>query len=61
MKRRNSYTEEEAKSRINAQSSNYELVQNSNVVFCTLWSFDFTRKQVDKAWKSVQTFVKCNS
>ncbi|KAK6620426.1 hypothetical protein RUM44_006827 [Polyplax serrata] len=56
--KRNNLSEEDARLRVNAQSSNLELVKMSNVIFCTLWSYEFTREQVDKAWKSVQAFVE---
>lgn len=50
LKVRNNLSEEEAKKRIASQMSNSDRVQQANVVFCSLWDYEFTRQQVEKAW-----------
>lgn len=55
LKTRNNLTEEQAKSRIQAQAPNTAYVESANVVFCTLWSSDYTYQQVDKAWNELKT------
>ncbi|XP_033639495.1 bifunctional coenzyme A synthase-like [Asterias rubens] len=45
--------EEKAKQRIESQLSNQERVDNSNLIFCTLWEPEITQKQVEKAWTSL--------
>lgn len=54
---RNNITQEEALLRINSQPQNSEIVRIANVVFCSLWSHDFTHKQVDTAWSAAQKKV----
>lgn len=54
IKVRNLLTEEQVKSRIRAQPSNKVYVEAANVVFCTLWSVDYTYQQVDKAWDGLK-------
>lgn len=55
---RNGLSAKEAESRLASQPANSEQVAIANVVFSTLWSVEFTRKQVDKAWKLVQPQAK---
>ncbi|XP_017772037.1 PREDICTED: bifunctional coenzyme A synthase-like [Nicrophorus vespilloides] len=55
LKSRNKLTEDQAIARINAQAHNTYYVENSNVVLCSLWPVEYTRKQVDKAWDLLQT------
>ncbi|XP_014287632.1 bifunctional coenzyme A synthase isoform X2 [Halyomorpha halys] len=50
---RNGLSVEEATSRLHSQPSNVLLVNNANVVFCTLWRPEYTQKQVEKAWKEL--------
>lgn len=59
LKRRNALTEQQVKDRIRAQPTNKVYVDAANVVFCSLWSVDFTYLQVDKAWKDLQ--IRINS
>ena len=47
---RDGKTEEEAQNRISSQMSNKEIVDQSNVVFCTQWDPEYTQKQVETAW-----------
>lgn len=61
LKVRNALTEEQVKSRIKAQPTNKTYVDAANVVFCTLWSVDFTYQQVDKAWKDLQSRINSSS
>jgi phosphopantetheine adenylyltransferase/dephospho-CoA kinase len=59
LEERSGLDEEEAKKRINAQLTNFERVQKANVVFCTLWDYEFTKKQVAKAWNMLhERFLK---
>ncbi|KAI1285198.1 Bifunctional coenzyme A synthase [Halotydeus destructor] len=59
LKTRNNLNEEEAKKRITSQISNSDRVRQANVVFCSLWEFDFTKKQVEKAWNMLnEKFLK---
>ena len=55
---RNNLTEEEANKRLNSQLSNKERVQRSNVVLCTLWEYEYTQTQVEKAWALLQQRLK---
>lgn len=50
---RNNLTEEEAKSRINSQAANSFVVEHSNVVFSSLWSYDYSQAQAEKAWNEL--------
>lgn len=54
LKLRNSLTDEQASARINSQPPNLTFVQRANVVFCTLWDVDYTKKQVKIAWDLLQ-------
>ena len=47
---RNKMSEEESRKRISVQMKNVDRIKYANVVFCTLWDREFTRKQVLKAW-----------
>ncbi|XP_059613305.1 bifunctional coenzyme A synthase [Phlebotomus argentipes] len=51
LQERNNLTEQEAKMRIESQLSNQTVVQHSNVVFSSLWSYEFTEKQAVRAWE----------
>ncbi|XP_044760646.1 bifunctional coenzyme A synthase [Coccinella septempunctata] len=51
---RNNLNEEQALLRIQAQPLNSSYVEAANVVFCTLWSTEYTRQQVHRAWKLLQ-------
>lgn len=50
---RNSLTEEEAKARINSQMDNETIVKNSHVVFSSLWSYDYSQFQAEKAYNNL--------
>lgn len=52
--KRNGLTEEQAKQRVNTQTSNEDLVEKSNVVFSAIRSYEFTRQQAEKAWNGLQ-------
>ncbi|KAH3885373.1 bifunctional coenzyme A synthase-like [Dreissena polymorpha] len=47
---RNKLTTEAATQRLNAQISNTERVSRANVVLCTLWEYEYTQQQVERAW-----------
>lgn len=50
---RNNLTEEQARKRLEAQPSNAEILLKSNVVFSSLWSYDFSQLQAEKAWREL--------
>uniref|UniRef100_A0A1B0DBI0 Bifunctional coenzyme A synthase n=1 Tax=Phlebotomus papatasi TaxID=29031 RepID=A0A1B0DBI0_PHLPP len=54
LRERNNLTEDEAKMRIESQLSNQAIVEHSNVVFSSLWSYEFTEKQAIRAWDILQ-------
>ncbi|RZF44530.1 hypothetical protein LSTR_LSTR002303 [Laodelphax striatellus] len=51
---RDGLSEGQARQRLDSQMSNVEQVRAANVVFCTLWTKAYTRKQVDRAWIELQ-------
>ncbi|KAM6042608.1 bifunctional coenzyme A synthase [Theristicus caerulescens] len=51
---RDGLSEEAARSRLRSQMTNSQRVEQSQVVLCTLWEPDVTRKQVEKAWDLLQ-------
>lgn len=53
LQQRNNLNEEEAFSRINSQPSNCEYISHANVVFCSLWNYNFTCIQIKRAWESL--------
>ncbi|CAI2308972.1 unnamed protein product [Caenorhabditis sp. 36 PRJEB53466] len=46
---RDNLSEEQARDRMSSQISNKERIDNSNVVLCSLWKYEETRAQVDRA------------
>lgn len=50
---RNNLSEEDAKARIMSQMKNSVVVANSNVVFSSLWSFEYSQLQAEKAWNEL--------
>lgn len=57
---RNGLTEEAARQRIGSQMDNETIVKHSNVVFSSLWSYEYTQQQAEKAWKELQEHIVCN-
>ncbi|RWS29212.1 bifunctional coenzyme A synthase-like protein [Leptotrombidium deliense] len=55
LKSRNLLTDAEARKRISSQLSNIERVKRAHVVFCSLWDYNFTESQVDKAWNLLRS------
>ncbi|KAM6333865.1 bifunctional coenzyme A synthase [Alca torda] len=51
---RDGLSEEAARGRLRSQMTNSQRVEQSQVVLCTLWEPDVTRKQVEKAWDLLQ-------
>lgn len=47
---RNNLPEDEAKNRVASQMKNATVVENSNVVFSSLWSYEYSQIQAEKAW-----------
>lgn len=60
LKERDGLTEEQIMGRIKSQPRNKDYVEASNVVFCSLWSVDYTHQQVDKAWKGLQERISAS-
>ena len=58
---RNKRSEEEALRMINSQMSNSERVAKSNVILSTLWEYDVTQQQVEKAWSLLLERIKSSS
>lgn len=54
---RNGLTEADAKVRIQAQPNNVEQIKEANVVICSLWSYNITEEQVQRAWNESMTFL----
>lgn len=50
---RDNLTEEQAESRIKLQTGNKTRIDNSNILFCSLWEYEETRAQVDRAVKDL--------
>lgn len=50
---RNNLTESDAKSRIASQVENSVVVSHSNVVFSSLWSYEYSQQQATKAWNEL--------
>lgn len=55
---RNSLTEVEAKARINSQIDNETIVKNSHVVFSSLWSYEYSQLQAEKAYNNLLGILK---
>lgn len=49
-------SKEEAEKRVNSQVDNFTRVQAANVVFCSLWEIDFTRKQANKCINELRRY-----
>lgn len=58
---RNNLTIDEAKARIASQVENSVVVEHSNVVFSSLWSYDYSQLQADKAWTELITRLSSTS
>lgn len=58
IKMRNLLPEDQIRGRIRAQPSNKAYVESANVVFCTLWSVDFSYQQIDKAVDGLKERLK---
>jgi phosphopantetheine adenylyltransferase/dephospho-CoA kinase len=58
---RNNLTDSEAKARIASQLENSVVVENSNVVFSSLWSYEYSQSQADKAWNELLTRLDLKS
>ncbi|XP_030751952.1 bifunctional coenzyme A synthase-like [Sitophilus oryzae] len=52
--KRNNLTEDQAKLRIEAQPTNSEYINNTNVVFSPQWEVEYTKVQVHRAWNLLQ-------
>lgn len=55
---RNNLSVEEAKARIASQMKNSVVVDNSNVVFSSLWSYEYSQVQAEKAWYELLSRLK---
>lgn len=50
---RNNLSEDEAKSRVASQVENSVVVDHSNVIFSSMWSYEYSQMQAEKAWKEL--------
>ncbi|KAK8758913.1 hypothetical protein V5799_003457 [Amblyomma americanum] len=57
---RDNLEKDQALRRIQAQMSNKERVDKANVIFCSLWDYATTERQVEKAWNELQVFLAKN-
>ncbi|KAL6489171.1 hypothetical protein MHYP_G00029120 [Metynnis hypsauchen] len=57
---RDGISKEDALRRLQSQWSNARLVEQANVVLCTLWEPDVTQRQVVKAWNLLQERIQQN-
>ncbi|XP_072535078.1 bifunctional coenzyme A synthase [Salminus brasiliensis] len=55
---RDGVSREDAVKRLQSQWSNAKMVEQANVVLCTLWEPDITQKQVVKAWNCLQERIQ---
>ncbi|XP_076826453.1 bifunctional coenzyme A synthase [Brachyhypopomus gauderio] len=55
---RDGVSKEDAWKRLQSQWSNTKLVEQANVVLCTLWDPDITQRQVVKAWNLLQERIQ---
>lgn len=53
MMERNNLSEADAKARLAAQFDNSVVVSHSNVVFSSLWSYEYSQMQAEKAWNAL--------
>ncbi|WKX91211.1 hypothetical protein Q1695_009776 [Nippostrongylus brasiliensis] len=53
--KRDGLSEEQAEERIKSQVTNKERLAHSHVVFCSLWAYEETRSQVERALKDLQS------
>ncbi|RCN32358.1 dephospho-CoA kinase [Ancylostoma caninum] len=58
---RDGLSKEEAEARIASQLSNKERIDHSNVVFCSLWAYEETRAQVNRALKDLRSRLPAKS
>ncbi|XP_034242638.1 bifunctional coenzyme A synthase [Thrips palmi] len=58
LKRRNNLPEDAARSRIAAQPSNSEQIKGATTILSTLWTYDFTQRQVIRAWKHLHNYLE---
>uniref|UniRef100_A0AAG5DFW1 Bifunctional coenzyme A synthase n=1 Tax=Anopheles atroparvus TaxID=41427 RepID=A0AAG5DFW1_ANOAO len=59
LRERNQFDEKEATRRVEAQpTSNEDMVRHADIVFCTMWSYEYSQRQAEKAWSIVQKDLK---
>ncbi|KAL0268613.1 UNVERIFIED_CONTAM: hypothetical protein PYX00_010475 [Menopon gallinae] len=56
--KRNNLNEDQARARIQSQPTNTEQIAIANVVFCSQWSNEYTQKQVERAWTTLNESLK---
>lgn len=55
---RNNLNPVEAQARIDSQMDNSIVVAHSNVIFSSLWSYEYSQVQAEKAWSELLTRLK---
>ncbi|XP_054713505.1 bifunctional coenzyme A synthase-like [Uloborus diversus] len=58
LKQHYALTDEDADKVIDSMPSNTELIQESNVIFCTQWSPTVTKQQVERAWTHLRETLR---
>lgn len=58
LKDRNNLSEEAAWARVSAQPNNAEQIRGATTVLSTLWTYDFTQRQVSRAWRHLHTYLE---
>lgn len=59
--KRDCLSEEQALKRINSQMSNSGRISKANVILCSLWEPDYTRMQVNRAYKELQEYLRAKN
>lgn len=54
-------SEEAAWARVSAQPGNAEQIKGATTVLSTLWTYDFTQRQVSRAWRYLHDYLEKES
>lgn len=58
LKRRNNMPEDAARARVEAQPTNREQIKGATTILSTLWTYDFTQRQVSRAWRFLHAYLE---
>lgn len=56
---RDRISKEEAEKRVSSQMTNSERVERSDVVICSIWDYEETERQINKAFELLQSAASC--